>query len=515
VTTTRAVIVGGGIGGLTCAVDLAAAGLDVTVLERAGRTGGKLRTAPSPAGPVESGPTVFTLPHVFASLFDDAGESLADHLALRPVEILARNVWPDGSVLDMPADPRAAEDAIGRFAGAAEALRYGEFRRAARRVYDVLEKPYLGGDGASITELVRTAGIRGLPGLVALRPFTSLWRALEGHFLDPRLRQLFARYAAYCGSSPFAAPATLMMAAHVEQMGVWRVDGGLSRVADEVAALAARCGATVRCDTNVTGIVVSSGRASGVRLANGEVVDADVVVYNGDVAALGSGRLGVDVATAADQVPRVARSLSAVTWSMAATTSGFELGRNTVFFSADYPAEFETLFRHRRLADRPTIYVCAQDRDDRGTLDTAPRPDIGERLLILVNAPADGDLRPLEAEEIARCQTATFASLNRFGLTTKPIASTTTTPADFAAMYPGSGGALYGRATHGWAAAFQRPGPKTSVPGLYLTGGSAHPGPGVPMAALSGRLAARTALKDLGSTPRSRPAGTRGGTSTA
>ncbi len=511
---TRAVIIGGGVGGLASAIDLASAGLDVTVLERAASPGGKMRTVDSPLGPIDAGPTVFTLLPVFEELFADAGERLADHIPLKPVEVLARHAWLDGSTLDLFADPGRSREAIARFAGAEEAGRYVEFCRAARRVYETLEEPYLKADGASLTGLVRTAGIKGLPGLMALRPFTSLWRALEGHFLDPRLRQLFGRYATYCGSSPFAAPATLMLVAHVEQKGVYLVDGGMRRVATALADLAGRLGAEVRCNAEVAEIRTRGDRVAAVRLAGGEEIPAEVVVYNGDVAALGGGLLGADVVPAAEATPRIARSLSAITWTMAAHTAGFPLSHHTVFFSGDYPAEFDALVRYRRLAERPTVYVCAQDRDGHGALRPGVDPGAGERLLILVNAPAEGDVRPLEAQEIDRCETSTFALMQRLGLSISPIGSVRTTPTEFAAMFPGTGGALYGRATHGWAAAFQRPGPRTPVQGLYLAGGSAHPGPGVPMATLSGRLAARTAIRDLLSTRRSHPAATPGGIST-
>ncbi|WP_280949705.1 1-hydroxycarotenoid 3,4-desaturase CrtD [Mongoliimonas terrestris] len=508
VATARALVVGGGMGGLAAAVELAAEGLDVTVLEAAPRVGGKVRTVATPAGPVDCGPTVFTLKPVFDALFAVGGRRLDDHIALRPVEILARHVWPDGSRLDLHTDPKAATDAIGRFAGSAEALRYLTFCRAAQRVYETLEQPYLHADGASLAGLIRRAGLAGLSDLIALRPFTSLWRALHDHFEDPRLRQLFARYATYCGSSPFAAPATLMLVAHVEQMGVHVVDGGIAAIVDATADLAVSLGARIVTDCAVSSIEVARGRISGVVTAAGDRLEADLVIHNGDIAALGSGLLGTHVVKAAPAMPRLSRSLSAVTFAAAARTSGVPLARHSVFFSDNYPAEFEALFQKRRLPEQPTVYVCAQDRE-------AGHPVDGpERLLILVNAPADGDCQPLTAEEIARCQSATFSHLARLGLTLSPLAVTTTTPTDFARMFPATGGALYGRATHGWSSAFRRPGPRTPIPGLYLAGGSAHPGPGLPMATLSGQLAARAAIRDLASKDRSGRGGTPGGTST-
>jgi 1-hydroxycarotenoid 3,4-desaturase len=338
-----------------------------------------------------------------------------------------------------------------------------------------------------------------------------VWKALRRYFRDPRLRQLFGRYATYCGSSPFDAPATLMLVAHVESEGVWLVEGGMYRLAAALAALAVEHGARIRCSTEVAGIRVKDGRVAGVALSNGERLPANAVVVTADVAALAKGLLGADVARTAATVPDAARSLSAMTWSCVARARGFPLLHHSVFFSRDYRAEFESLFRRREMPAEPTVYVCAQDRFDDGMSGPAE-----ERLFILANAPPIGDRHRFEATEISQCARRTFDLLNRCGLIieTTPELVQATTPADFDRMFPGTGGALYGRSSHGWMASFQRPGARTKLPGLYLAGGSTHPGPGVPMAALSGRMAAASVLTDLPSIARSRTMPMRGGTST-
>ena len=528
VTCKRVIVVGAGIGGLVTALELAAQGLEVLVLERAAQPGGKLREVTLGGAAMDAGPTVFTMRWVFEELFDAVGERLADHLRLQPVSVLARHAWGDGENtgqrLDLFADTARSADAIGAFAGAAEARGYLDFCERARRIYRTLETPFLRGSRPSPLSLAGRVGLRGLPDLMRISPFATMASELGRHFADPRLRQLFGRYATYCGSSPFQAPATLMLVAHVEQDGVWLVEGGMHRIAEALVALAQARGASVRCNAPVDSILTRDGRACGVRLAGGEEIAADAVVFNGDAAALASGLLGSAARGAAAPVDPARRSLSALTWNLLAETRNFPLARHTVFFSGDSRAEFDDIFEHARLPSAPTVYVCAQDRsgaENAGESDAAPAA--AERLLLIVNAPATGDARPFTAEELARCEASTFKTMARCGLRVlrNPEHTLMTTPQDFARLFPATGGALYGQASHGWAASFQRPGARSRLPGLYLAGGSVHPGPGVPMAALSGRQAAASVLADRASsrtaprpsTPPSQPAGTPGGTS--
>jgi 1-hydroxycarotenoid 3,4-desaturase len=507
-TGNKVVVVGAGIGGLVCALQLARQGLDVTVCEKTDAPGGKIRTVEVDGQAIDSGPTVFTMRWVFEQIFNDAGTALDEHLTLTPATILARHAWPEGGRLDLHADVDQSAVAISQFAGSAEGKAYLDFCARARATYETLEKPFILSPQPSPTSLAFGAGLRGLGDLWRISPFTTLWQALSGHFQDPWLRQLFGRYATYCGSSPFDCPATLMLVAHVEQQGVWLVEGGMHRLAVAVEQLAAKAGATFRYRSGVRTIETQRGAACGVTLESGERLDADAIVVNADPAAISDGLLGVDARRAA-KVDRASRSLSAITWAMTATARGFDLSRHNVFFSGDYRAEFDDIFQRDRLPREPTVYVCAQDRGEAEGTPSGP-----ERLLVLINAPPIGDQHAFDTEEVDQCTHRTFDLLRRCGLELTSRDQIMTTPADFNRMFPGTGGALYGQASHGWTASFSRPTARTPVPRLYLAGGSTHPGPGVPMAALSGRLAAARVLADLASTRRLHPAATSGGTST-
>lgn len=490
----RVVVIGAGVAGLVAALELAVQGLAVTVVERAPAPGGKMREVEIEGARLDAGPTVFTMRWVFDEIFSAAHSRLDDLLTLQPAEILARHAWSEHERLDLYADPARSAEAISELCGSQEGRRYLDFCQAARRIYATLERPFIRSPRPTPHGLVRGAGLRGLGNLWQIKPFATMWRALGEHFRDPRLRQLFGRYATYCGSSPFQAPATLMLVAHVEQQGVWLVQGGMHRLAQVLAALAEQHGARFHYACEASEIFTKNGRVAGIKLGTGEAMAADAVVVNADVAALTSGLLGRSAVGAVAAGAQPSRSLSAITWSLLAATDGFPLLRHTVFFSNDYRSEFDDIFRRRRVPRTPTVYVCAQDR---GSLDAEAlgRP---ERLLLLVNAPANGDSEPYDEAAISAVEARAFGLLARCGLAVERRQDRTvvTTPATFERLFPATGGALYGRASHGWTAAFARPTSRSRIPGLYLAGGSTHPGPGVPMAALSGRMAAASILAD-------------------
>jgi 1-hydroxycarotenoid 3,4-desaturase len=525
----RVVVVGAGIAGLVSALLLACRGLPVTLVDAAPTPGGKMRQVWVDGVPIDAGPTVFTMRWVFDQILAEAGVPLEEFLRITPLSVLARHAWRgQPQTLDLYADLQRSAEAIGQFSSPAEARRFLAFCAQAKRVYQTLEGPYIRSERPSLLSMGMDLGPRGLGVLAGLGPFASLWRSLGRHFHDPRLQQLFGRYATYCGASPWAAPATLMLVAQVELDGVWAVDGGMHAVAVALSDLAQRKGVVLRYGHKVEQITLQQGRVSGVRLEGGQMLPADSVIFNGDANALASGLLGADAVPAAPATRLQDRSLSAVTWALHARSSGFPLVRHNVFFDNDYRSEFDDIFRQQRLPRQGTVYVCAQDRSD-GDLpaqaEGAGRETAPERLLCLVNAPADGDQpetaggtarRSFDPPEINPCEHRSLELLRQCGLNLswQPHQVQRTTPQDFNQLFPATGGALYGPATHGWMSSFSRPSATSRIPGLFLAGGSVHPGPGVPMAAMSGRLAAATLLAHLDSTSRSRRVHISGGIST-
>ena len=484
--SSRTVIVGAGSAGLSAAIRLASSGREVVLLERGERAGGKMRSCSRADFDIDAGPTVMTMPWVFEELLAPLGHTLSGLLEMRPLETLARHFWDDGSQLDLHADRARTDSALRAFAGEAAVRQYDCFARSSAGIYRLLEGRFLAEQQAGLAGLLRRTPAVEWPALARLKPFTSLWRAMGSAFTDPRLRQLFSRYSTYCGSSPMCAPATLMLIAHVESLGVFRIRGGMRALAAALARCAADAGTRILYGREVVEIESHQGRVTGVRTATNERFAADSVIVNGDTNALASGLFGHPASASISPTSPGRRSLSAVTFAGLLPGPQPALSYHNVFFSSDYPAEFRQL-AHGRLPDEPTIYVCAPDS---GT-------DRAQRLFLLVNAPADGDRSAYDRKTIGLVTDCVARRLAACGLDIMGAREfEVTTPADYHGRYPATGGALYGPAMHGWRAAFLRPPSRTRMPGLYVAGGSVHPGSGVPMAARSGMLAADAVIAD-------------------
>ena len=373
--------------------------------------------------------------------------------------------------------------------GRAGARQIGAHSDRARRLLSAFDDPMLRSAEPRVASLAAVVAAR--PRLLAdLAPHKTMAAGLSARFDDPRLAQLYGRYATYVGTSPGRAPALLDLVSDAEARGVWRIEGGMAALPRAIAALAREQGAQV-----LTGVAVEQLRrdARGWRIdiSPGESLSAGTVVFAGDPAALRRGLLGSEVRTAVAGSAVAPRSLSAVVASFAAQATGTDLAYHNVFFSDEVNAEFAEIDAGRLPGDA-TLYLCALDR--------GAGPTAGpERFEIILNAPAG---LTLTFEERRRCLHAILTRLGRFGLRfdPEPSPSDLTTPEEFATLFPGSEGALYGLRPTGLTSALRRPRARTALPGLYLAGGGAHPGAGLPMAALSGRHAAEAILKDRAST---------------
>lgn len=464
------------MGGLAAAIRLAAAGRRVVVCERRDVTGGKLACVQRDGFSIDIGPSLLTLPDVFDDLFRAAGTTLSEHVEPVRLDPQFHYRWPDGSSLVVPDGTDASAAAFERFApGAGEQWR--RFDERAERIWKVAARSFLAGPMGGPWELARR--LRSPADLVAIQPHRTLHHLAAAHFTDSRLVQWAGRYATYSGSSPYRAPATLACIAHVEaRHGCWYVRGGLEALRSALEHVAETAGADVRLGVEVVRIAAPAGRIAGVELADGTVVDAPVVVANADAEQVHTTLLPDQRAQRA--VRRAGRSTSGMVIAAGARGRTPAIGHHNVWFSPDDRAEFASL-EAGRMADAPTIYACVSARTD-----PSQAPPGDENWFILVNAPAG-----IELDGAAeRARVLDLLAARGVDLRPRLAWSEVLTPTDFAARYGAPGGAIYGTSSNGWRAAFMRPANRTRCRGLYLVGGSSHPGGGLPLVAISGRIVA-------------------------
>jgi phytoene desaturase len=480
---SRVVVVGAGVGGLAAAIRLAKSGHDVVVHERAEVAGGKLGVYERDGYRFDTGPSLLTLPQVF--------DDLELGLSPEPLDPVVRHAFPDGIVLDSSSDPEVFHERIAAALGPGAADDWGRFWARAERIWhaswgSVLRRP------VTPATLLRLSWR--LPALWAIAPGTSLRRLGRRYLRDPRLRMLLDRYATYTGADPRRAPAALAAIPYAElAFGGWYLRGGLGTIGDALVRRARSLGVEIILDSPVAAIEAAD-RVTGVRLASGETVPADIVVSNVD--ALTTYR---DLLPTPRRLTRLNdRSLAGFVLLLGVRASTPSLAHHTVFFPRNYDAEFDAIFgapgRRARPADDPAIFVTRAN-------DPAVHPPGHEAWFVLVNAPPHGESlaainwrRPGLAEAY---RDRILALLAARGLEVRDRLefAEIRTPADLEASAGAPGGAIYGT-----AGGLLRPPNRAPLDGLYLVGGSTHPGGGLPMVTLSADIVTRLINKNLKST---------------
>ena len=493
------VIIGAGLGGLSAAIHLKSAGRHAIVLEQNAAAGGKMGEFRQDGFRWDTGPSVITMRPVLEDLFRSAGRNLEDYLELQAVEPLTRYFYPDGATLDATRDLPRMLAQIEKL-DVRDVEGYLNFLAYAARLHRITGPAFIYDQPPTLNSFLKVSPLD-IPRVDGLR---SMHQAQRGFVRSLHLQQLLGRFATYVGASPYLAPATLNVIAHVElNQGVWYPRGGIYRLAEAYAQLAQELGVEIRTNCTVAGIDVAGGRVSGVRLSDGRRLPAAAVIANVDVASVYEKLLPPlpAVRKRLQQLERQEPSCSGFALLLGVRGLHPELAHHNIFFSSDYRGEFEQIFAEGRPPDQPTIYVAITSRS---TPEDAPEGC--ENWFVLVNAPALGDgwdwekeaeayserLLDVLAQVIARHASETGPAL-RENLLVKKIL----TPADIARPTGARRGALYGASSNSRWAAFRRPHNRCAeVKGLYFAGGTTHPGGGVPMVTLSGKVASQLLHED-------------------
>lgn len=478
-------VVGAGLGGISAAISLAQEGYRVSVYEKNGRIGGKLNFLVERGYTFDLGPSILTLPRVFERLFERSGKRMADYIPIRTLRPHWRNFFEDGAVVDLyPEKERMAAEArkAGEDPAAVEA-----FLRYAGGLFDLVDRGYFQ------QGLDTAAEFRAFYGLSAFPKF-DLFRTMHGgvarRLRSPYLRDIFDFFIKYVGSSAYRSPAFMNCLPTIQfRHDLWYVDGGMYNIARGLGRLMNELGIAVHTGHEVTEIRKEGRRVTGLTLADGRFVPADIVVSNMEVIPAYRRLLGED-AKFMKSLRRFEPACSGLVIDLGLDTKYPQLAHHNFFFSGNQREHFRTVFQKRELPHDPTIYLVAASRTD-----PTVAPPGCDCLKILPHIPFIDEQHPVTEEDYLALKERVLDKLERMGL--KDLRRHTVfehfwTPRDIQRNYYSNGGSIYGVVCDRFRNfAFKAPKRSRRYDNLYFVGGSVNPGGGMPMVMLSGQNAAR------------------------
>lgn len=494
-THQRVAVIGSGLGGLSAACVLAARGHEVTLFEKNEWLGGKAAEHRADGFRFDMGPTILTLPGVLKRIFEEAGKRIEDYLQLVELDPQWRCFFEDGSSLDLVSDTVRMQQNLRELSGDNKSADgYAKFIDMSRGLHDVSERFFFWKSVGGIADTFQATGafnLKVLKDVLSLRMGQSVAAVVRKHVPDERAAQMIDHFTQYVGSSPAASPAVLCGIAHMQtKEGVWYPIGGTRAVPNALAKLASDLGVTLRCNADVDAIETNASEVTGIRLTTGESLAFDAVVSNCD-----SVRTHRELLREYTQPTQFTRkrdfepACSGVVLYLGLNEAYDHLLHHNFVFSKDPHEEFDWIYKQGNPAPDPTCYVCAPAR-------TEPEvaPPGGEALYVLVHTPY---LRPNHdwSTMFPEYREVILDKLERTGgmkdLRKRIVSEASLTPEGIHKRYRVLNGAIYGLASHGkFLGAFKPANRSRDLHGLYLAGGAAHPGPGMPMVLMSGWIAA-------------------------
>ena len=490
------IVIGAGIGGMCVAARLAKAGHKVSIYEASDRTGGKCRTEWIGNYAFDTGPSLLTIPAVYRDFFQRTGEQMGRVLELQAVDPSFNYRFADGKQVNFTNLSRKATlQSIASSLGDSAATEWDRLLLRAEAMWGVAREPFIESELTTPLALLKRRHI--FKDLRIIAPRATL---RDFKIQSPHLSKIMDRYATYSGSDPRKAPAVLSTIAFIEEaFGAWHIKGGIGTLSERITERCEKLGVEIHLNTPIASINLQGATATGVTLADGAVINADRVVSNSD-ASLTYNTL---IKSSHRKVRKVRRGLDKLEPSLAGfclllglkPTQEQPLAHHTILFPEDYDAEFDSIFAKRQPVVRPAIYLCSPHDEsmvkNRGH----------EAIFVLVNAPrheldASKGFDWSDEEFVSKYAQSIIDQIEERGISIRDRLDTLEirTPLDLQETVLAPGGSIYGSSSNGARAAFLRARNRSPIKNLYLVGGSAHPGGGLPLVGLSAEIVANAIL---------------------
>ncbi|MEM0897250.1 MAG: phytoene desaturase family protein [Verrucomicrobiota bacterium] len=493
-------VIGSGLAGLASACTLAARGYKVTVFEKNEWLGGKAAQLDLDGFRFDMGPTILTVPSVLKRIFNEAGREMKDYLDLVPLDPQWRCFYEDGSVLDLRKRVEDMKATLEEFSAVSrDASNYDRFIDYSKRLHEISDKFFFWRSVGGIPDTFELGGTfqpSVLRDLMDMRMGRSVAGTVRSFIKDERVAQMLDHFTQYVGSSPEASPAVLCSIAHMQvSEGVWYPMKGTRAVPEALVKLGRELGIEYRTGEKVRHVATGGGRVRGIETETGERHEFDTVVSNCDAVRTYDELIGKGLKKPFRSW-KYEPACSGVVLYLGLKQRYDHLEHHNFVFSEDPEEEFRAIYQDGQPAPDPTCYVAAPSKTE-----PAVAPEGGEAMYILVHTP---HLRPHHNWErmFPKYRQVILDKMKHCAgcddIEDRIVCESALTPQDIHDRYHVLNGAIYGLASHGkFNGAFKPANRSPHLDGLYLAGGAAHPGPGMPMVMMSGWIAADSVDEDV------------------
>ena len=490
----RVTVIGAGLGGISAAISLKAAGYDVEVFEKNSQIGGKLNVMEKDGFTFDLGPSIFTLPQFFQDLFERAGKKMEDYVQLDAVTPHWRNLFENKPTIDLYQEEDLMRRELDKLPGDPEAhwREFKAFLTYGREQYDIVNDGYFDKGLDNLWEFISYYKLKLLGGKIDYK--NTMSESIHQRLSDPQLRMIFEYFIKYVGSSAMDSPGYMNLMPMIQfDYGLWYVRGGMYNLAKGLGKLMEEMGIPIHLNADVEAIEKSGKRVTGIRMTDGTVHASDIIVSNMEVIPAYKKLLNEPVSFTR-KLEKFAPACSGIVLHIGTDKPFPQLAHHNFFYSEDQHKHFDTVFHKKQLPQDPTLYVVAPTRTD-----PSKAPEGCDNIKILPHIPPLEEGSDITHEDYVALKDRCIDKMERCGLTglrESIVVEDLLTPVDIERMYRSNRGSIYGVVTD-WKLNYGFKAPKTSTryKNLYFTGGSTNPGGGMPMVVLSGQQCADRIIK--------------------